>query len=84
MCLIGNTELLCMQCREIGPHLLVRRKSHGFLELLQKPGVYYRDTVVTAIQNSCLFSELSTPVELRWTAQESKLLSAGQYERFWR
>ena len=30
MCLIGNTELLCMQCRVIGPHLSGRRKSHGF------------------------------------------------------
>ena len=29
-CLIGNTELLCTQCRGIGPHLMVRRKSHGF------------------------------------------------------
>ena len=30
MCLIGNTELLCMQCRGIGPHLLARGKSHDF------------------------------------------------------
>ena len=29
-CLIGNTELLCMQCRGIGPHLSGRGKSHGF------------------------------------------------------
>ena len=30
MCLIGNTEILCMQCRGIGPHLAVRGKSHEF------------------------------------------------------
>ena len=30
MCLIGKTQLLCMQCRGIGPHLVARRKSHGF------------------------------------------------------
>ena len=30
MCLIGNTHLLCMQCRGIGPHLVARGKSHGF------------------------------------------------------
>ena len=30
MCLIGNMELLCTQCRGIGPHLTVRGKSHGY------------------------------------------------------
>ena len=30
MCLIGKTQLLCMQCRGIGPHLAVRGKSHEF------------------------------------------------------
>ena len=30
MCLIGKTQLLCMQCRVIGPHLVARGKSHGF------------------------------------------------------
>ena len=29
-CLIGNTELLCMQCKGIGPGLSPIRKSHGF------------------------------------------------------
>ena len=28
MCLIGKTQLLCMQCRGIGPHLAARGKSH--------------------------------------------------------
>ena len=30
MCLIGKTQLLFMQCRGIGPHLVARGKSHGF------------------------------------------------------
>ena len=30
MCLIGKTQLLCMQCRGIGPHLVASGKSHGF------------------------------------------------------
>ena len=30
MCLIGKTQLLCMQCRGIGPHLVANGKSHGF------------------------------------------------------
>ena len=30
MCLIGKTQLLCMQCRGIGPHLVARGTSHGF------------------------------------------------------
>ena len=30
MCLIGKMQLLCMQCRGIGPHLMARGKSHGF------------------------------------------------------
>ena len=30
MGLIGETQLLCMQCRGIGPHLVERGKSHGF------------------------------------------------------
>ena len=30
MCLIGNKELLCLQCRGIVPHLTERGKSHRF------------------------------------------------------
>ena len=30
MSLIGKMQLLCMQCRGIGPHLVARGKSHGF------------------------------------------------------
>ena len=30
---MGNMELLCTQCRGIGPHLTARGKSHGFLRV---------------------------------------------------
>ena len=30
MCLIRKTQLLCMQCRGIPPHLVARGKSNGF------------------------------------------------------
>ena len=30
MCLIRKTQLLSMQFRGIGPHLVARGKSHGF------------------------------------------------------
>ena len=30
MYLTGKTQLLCMQCRRIGPHLVARGKSQGF------------------------------------------------------
>ena len=33
MSLIGKTQLLCMHCRGIGPHLVAREKSHGFSPL---------------------------------------------------
>ena len=30
MCLIGETQMLCMECRGIGPHFAARGKSHVF------------------------------------------------------
>ena len=30
MCLIGKMQMLCIQCRGIGRHLLAIGKSHGF------------------------------------------------------
>ena len=64
MCLIGKTQLLCMQCRGIGPHLVARGKSHGFLELRQAPEVYSRVTTGMHILNWSLFSEVRTPVQV--------------------
>ena len=34
MCLTGKTQLLCMECRGIGPHLVARGKSHGFTRVM--------------------------------------------------
>ena len=55
----------------------------SFLELRQAPGVYSRVTAGMAIRNSGFFSEVSTPVYLRRTPQESMLGLAGQYGSFW-
>ena len=60
--LIGNTGVLCMQCRGIRSHLASWGKSHGFLELWQEPGVYSRVTAGMAIRNLSLFSKVTTPV----------------------
>ena len=44
MCLIGKTQLLCMQCRRIGPHLVARGKSPGFTRVAAGTWVYSRVT----------------------------------------
>ena len=61
-CLIGKTELLYTQCRGIGPHIVARGKSHGFLELRHEPEVYSPVKTGMYIQNWWLFSEVSTHV----------------------
>ena len=33
MCLIGKTQLLCMQCMGIGPHLAAKGKCHEFSQV---------------------------------------------------
>ena len=58
MCLIGKMQLLCMQCRGIGPHLVVRGKSHGFSRVAAGTGVYSRVTKGMSIRNSSLFIEV--------------------------
>ena len=62
MFLIGKTQLLSIQCRGIGPHLVARVKSHWFLELRQARGVYSRVTTGMPILNGSLFSEVRTLV----------------------
>ena len=64
MCLIGKTQLLCMQCMGIGPDLTARGRSHGFSELHQEPGVYSPVTVAISIRNLSLFSAFWTPVSI--------------------
>ena len=54
-----------------------------FLELRREPGVHSRVSAGVAINNFCFFSDIRTPLLLRWTPQESKLGWAEQYGRFW-
>ena len=44
-----------------------------FLELQREARVCSRVTAREDIKNFCLFSDVITPIELRWTPQESKL-----------
>ena len=54
----------------------------AFLELRWESGVYSQVTAGMYLQNSCLFSEVSTPVSLRGTPQESRRGMAGNQEHF--
>ena len=58
MCLIGKMQLLCMQCRGIGPHLVARGSLMDFFELRQAPGVYSRVMTEMSILSGSLFSEV--------------------------
>ena len=62
MCLIENTELLCMQCRGIGPHLSASCKSHGFSPVAAGTWGMFSSYGGVAIKNFCLFSDVRTPV----------------------
>ena len=42
MCLMGNTELLCMQCRGIEPHLELICGTWSYFTLLRLPQGHYR------------------------------------------
>ena len=62
MCFIGKIQLLHMQCRGIGPHLVARGKSHGFSRVAAGTWVYSLVTTGMPILNGSLFSEVATPV----------------------
>ena len=55
-----------------------------FLELQREAGVCSRVKAGEFIKNFCFFSDVRTPIYLRWTPKESKLGLAGQYGRFLR
>ena len=61
-CLIGNTELLCMQCRGIGPHLSASGKSDCFSRVAAEAGVCSRVTGGGDIKIFCLISDVRTPI----------------------
>ena len=58
----GEHGIALHAMKEIGPQLTARGSLMIFLELWQEPGVYSRVTVWMAISNSCLFSDVRTPV----------------------
>ena len=62
MCLIGKTQLLCMQCRGIGPHLVARGKSHGFSRVAAGTWGIVSSYDGMPILNGSLFSEIRTLV----------------------
>ena len=62
MCLIGKMQLLSMQCRAIGPHLVARGKSHGFSRVAAGTRGYSRVTTGMPILSGSLFSEVGTLV----------------------
>ena len=62
MCLIGKTQLLCMQCRGIGPHLVASGKSHGFSRVVAGPWGIFSSYDGDAHSKRGLFSEVRTLV----------------------
>ena len=64
MCLIGKTQLLCMQSRGNGPHLVARGNSHGFSRVVAGTWGIFSSYGGEDIRNSSLFSEVRIPVYL--------------------
>ena len=62
MCLIGKTQLLCMQCRGIGPHIVARGKSHGFSRVAASTWGIFSSYDGMPILNGSFFSEVRTIV----------------------
>ena len=62
MCLIRKTQLLCMQCRGIGPHLVARGKSHGFSRVAAGTWCIFSSYDRDVHSNRDLFSEVRTLV----------------------
>ena len=76
MCLIGKTQLLCMQCSGIGHHLTVVGKSHCFSQVAAGTWGMFSSYGGMALQNSCFERDISgfslrlcraigTPLEVR-------------------
>ena len=62
MCFIGSTQLLCMQCRGIRPHLVARGKSLGVSCVAAGTWGIFSSYDGMPILNGSLFSEVMTPV----------------------
>ena len=64
MCLVGKTQLVCMQCRGIGPHLVARGKSHGFSRVPEGTWDIFSSNDGDAHTKREFFSEVRTPVSV--------------------
>ena len=62
MYLIGETQLLCMQCRGIGPHLVARGMSHGFPRVVAGTWAIFSSYDEDAHSKRELVYEVRTPV----------------------
>ena len=62
MCLIGKTQLLCMQCWGIGAHLVASGKSHGLSRVAAGTWVIFSSYDGDAHSKQELFSEDRRPV----------------------
>ena len=60
-----------MQCRGIRPHFEASQKFHGYSRVAAGTWGITQVTAGVAIQNSCFFSFVRTPVYLGGTRQES-------------
>ena len=57
-----ETQLLSMQCSEIGPHLVARGKSHGFSRVAAGTGGIFSSYDGDDILNGSFLSEVRIPV----------------------
>ena len=62
MCLIRKMQLLSMQGRGIGPHLLARGKSHGFSRVAAGAWVISSSYNGDSHSKWDMFSEVRTPL----------------------
>ena len=62
MCLFVKTQLLCMQCKGFGTHLVARGSLMSVLELRYSRAVYSRVKTGMPILNGSLFSAVRTLV----------------------
>ena len=62
MCLILKTQLLCMQCSGIGPHLVASGKSHGFSRVAAGTWGIFSSYDGDSHSKRVMFSEVRTPV----------------------
>ena len=87
MCLMGNMELLCKQCRGIGPHFPARVKSHDFSRVGAGTWVIFMSyggddpsklVFVQRRQDSCLITRESSAITTRLGSAIGTLLEVRQ------